>query len=140
MSMGYENVSVMESVVQGYRDANIPLEYELYRNFKNDANTFPVDGIQGFIANLYVNGQHYVPIVDSNIYVPNPNNESDAYTPFNWGAALGTYIRDSTTGNFYYGDNWPGFSVWADWLELAGLSDQRDRDVAQPDLVRWYPD
>ncbi|KAK3620594.1 hypothetical protein LTR56_023307 [Elasticomyces elasticus] len=121
---GYENISVMESVVQGYRDANIPLEvlwndldiYELYRDFTNDANTFPVDAFQDFIDGLHANGQHYIPIIDSNIYVPNPNNESDAYPPFDRGAALGTYIRDPTTGDFYYGDNWPGFSVWADWL------------------------
>jgi len=32
------------------------------------------------------------------------------------GADLQTFIRDPTTGDFYYGDNWPGFSVWADWL------------------------
>ncbi|KAK5729270.1 hypothetical protein LTR15_002412 [Elasticomyces elasticus] len=114
----------MESVVQGYRDANIPLEvlwndldiYELYRDFTNDANAFPVDAFQDFIDGLHANGQHYIPIIDSNIYVPNPNNESDAYPTFDRGAALGTYIRDPTTGDFYYGDNWPGFSVWADWL------------------------
>jgi len=121
---GYENISVMESIVKGYKDANIPLEcmwndidiYDLYRDFTSDNNTFPAAGMQKFIASLHANGQYYVPIIDSNIYVPNPDNESDAYAPWSNGAALGTYIRDPSTGDFYYGDNWPGFSTWADWL------------------------
>jgi len=41
---GYENISVSQSVVEGYRDANIPLEcfwhdldiYDLYRDFTNN--------------------------------------------------------------------------------------------------------
>lgn len=96
----------MEGVVAGYRDANIPLEclqndldiYELYRDFTNNPVTYPVDGIQAFIASLHANGQHYVPIIDSNIYVPNPTNSSDDYPPFDRGAALGTFIRDANTG------------------------------------------
>ncbi|KAK5125415.1 hypothetical protein LTR85_000524 [Meristemomyces frigidus] len=121
---GYQNISVMQSIVDGYRDANIPLEgvwndidiYSLYRDFTNDPNTYPVDEMRAFVAGLHANGQHYVPIVDSNIYAPNPDNASDAYAPFERAAALGTFIRDPTTGDFYYGDNWPGFSSWADWL------------------------
>lgn len=68
-----------------------------------------------FIENLEANGQHYVPIVDSNIYAPNPNNASDAYEPWTRGAEQGLYIRDPS-GDFYYGDNWPGFSTWGDYL------------------------
>jgi alpha-glucosidase len=29
---------------------------------------------------------------------------------------MASIIRDPTTGDFYYGNNWPGFSVWGDWL------------------------
>jgi alpha-glucosidase len=65
---------------------------------------------------LHANEQYYVPIIDSNIYVSNPTNESDYYAPYENGALLETYIRDPATGDFYYGDNWPGFSVWGDWL------------------------
>jgi alpha-glucosidase len=46
---GYENISVIQAVVDGYRDANIPLEcmwndidiYQLYRDFTVDENTYP---------------------------------------------------------------------------------------------------
>jgi alpha-glucosidase len=114
----------MRDVLKGYKDANIPLEaiwndidiYDLYKDFTSDENTFPVSGMKRLIADLHAENQYYVPIVDSNIYAPNPNNVSDAYPPFERGAALGTFIRDPTTADFYYGDNWPGFSSWPDWL------------------------
>ena len=80
---------------QRWNDIDI---YYLYRDFTNDPVTFPVDEMRSFIAGLHANGQHYVPIVDSNVYVPNPDNASDAYAPFEVGADLGTYIRDPTTG------------------------------------------
>nr|POE88083.1 alpha-glucosidase [Quercus suber] len=121
---GYENISVVSDVVQGYKDANIPLEsvwndldiYDLYRDFTSDENTYPAVEFKAFIQGLEANGQHYVPIVDSNIYAPNPDNASDAYAPWTRGAELGIYIRDPSTGDYYYGDNWPGFSTWGDSL------------------------
>lgn len=86
------------------------------RDFTNDPNTYSVSEGQDFLAGIHAAGQHYVPIVDSNIYRPNPANASDAYEPYERGAALGAFIRNPGTDDFYTGDNWPGFSVWADWL------------------------
>ncbi|WPG98450.1 Hypothetical protein R9X50_00124000 [Acrodontium crateriforme] len=111
---GYQNISVMQSIVKGYKDANIPLE--LYRDFTNDKVTFPVEGMREFIGSLHANGQHYVPIVDSNVYAPNPDNASDAYEPWTRANEQGLFIRDPTTGEPYLGGNWPGFSSWGDWL------------------------
>jgi alpha-glucosidase len=48
------------------------------------------------------------------------------------GASLQTFIRDPTTGDFYYGDNWPGFSVWADWL-LPSFQEWWTNDI-----VTWW--
>ncbi|KAF2650404.1 glycoside hydrolase family 31 protein [Lophiostoma macrostomum CBS 122681] len=131
---GYENISVLQDVVEGHRAANIPLEsiwndldiYYLYRDFTHDQNTYPVPAFAEFIESLHANGQHYVPIMDSNIYVNNPGNASDVYATFERGADLETYIRDPTTGDFYYGDNWPGFSVWADFLLQSSYNWWRD--------------
>ena len=117
---GYQNISVMESVVQGYKDANIPLEcmwndldiYDNYQDFTNADNTYPAGPFREWIESLHANNQYYVPIIDSNIYVPDPSNASDAYPPYSNGAELGTFIRDPTTGDFYIGAGWPGFSVW----------------------------
>jgi len=88
--------------------------------------------MQEFIAGLHANGQHYVPIVDSNIYVSNPSNESDAYEPWDFGSSLGTFIRDPTTGDFYFGDNWPGYSSWADWLVPTS------QEFWTSELMRWH--
>lgn len=55
---------------------------------------------------MHANGQHYVPIVDSNIYAPNPYNASDAYEPWERANAMSAFIRDPTTGEAYLGDNW----------------------------------
>lgn len=90
--------------------------YELYRDFTTDPTTYPQAEFKQFIDELHRNGQRYIPIIDSNIYAPNPENESDAYGPWSRGAELGTFLRDPTTGDFYFGDNWPGFSSWPDWL------------------------
>ncbi|GAB7358215.1 hypothetical protein MBLNU230_g0367t1 [Neophaeotheca triangularis] len=121
---GYQNISVLQGVVDRHREAKIPLEciwndldvYYLYRNFDNDEETYPAAAMQEFLAALKAGGQYYVPIVDSNIYAPNPANASDAYETFQRGAELEAYIRDPTTEDFYYGAAWPGFSVWGDFL------------------------
>jgi len=56
--------------------------YDLYRDFTNNNVTFPVTEFQAWIASLHSNDQYYVPIIDSNIYVSNPDNASDAYPPW----------------------------------------------------------
>jgi alpha-glucosidase len=61
------------------RDRNDLDIYDLYRDFTNNEVTYPVTEFQAWIAGLHSNNQHYVPIIDSNIYVSNPDNESDAY-------------------------------------------------------------
>ncbi len=50
-----------------------------YRDFDNDAIRFNYSVGQQFLSSLHASGRHYVPIIDSAIYVPNPNNASDAY-------------------------------------------------------------
>ncbi|KAI7460361.1 putative alpha-glucosidase AgdA [Hortaea werneckii] len=137
---GYENVSVVQEVVDTFREHDIPLEcfwsdldiYYLYRDFTNNEVTYPVPEIEDFLAGLHADNQYYVPIVDSNIYAPNPQNASDAYDPYSRGAELGTFIRDPTTDDFYFGANWPGFSVWADWLIPSSQS------WWSSELARWH--
>jgi alpha-glucosidase len=57
-----------------------------YRNFDNDAARFSYNEGAKFISDLHANRQHYIPIVDSAIYAPNPENASDAYAPYARGA------------------------------------------------------
>jgi alpha-glucosidase len=49
-----------------------------YRNFENDLNTFPYEEGQEFLEKLHQSGRHFVPIIDSALYIPNPQNASDS--------------------------------------------------------------
>ena len=49
-----------------------------YRDFDNDAIRYNYDVGQAFMSRLHNSRRHYIPIVDSAIYVPNPTNASDA--------------------------------------------------------------
>ena len=119
---GYKNWSMVEDVVQSYRDFNIPLEtiwtdidYMFqYRDFTNDPNTFPYAAGEAFLSKLNAGGQHYIPIVDSAIYHPNPANASDNYTIYNDGESRGVFLRNPD-GSEYIGSVWPGYTVFPDW-------------------------
>ena len=50
-----------------------------YRDFDNDPNRFGYPEGEKFLQKLHDGGRHYVPIVDSALYIPNPHNASDAY-------------------------------------------------------------
>lgn len=79
-----------------------------YRDFDNNAVTFPYSEGKVFLDKLHAAGKHYIPIVDSAIYVPNPTNGSDAYPPFDAGNDTGSYLLNPD-GSLYIGDVWPGF-------------------------------
>lgn len=104
-----------------------------YRDFTNGVMNFPVPASQAFLQKLHAAVQHHVPIVDSNIYTPNPTNGSDTYEIFERGAAMSAFIRNPD-GTFSYGDNWPGFSVRPDWFSPGGQSFWTES------LVGWYQD
>jgi len=124
---GYANWTVLQGVVDGYARFGIPLEniwtdidyMSFYRDFENDPVRFGYSEGQQFLARLAANGQHYVPIVDAAVYVPNPANASDAYPTFNKGNATGSYMLNPD-GSLYIGDVWPGFTVFPDWLTDSG--------------------
>lgn len=119
---GYKNWTQLEDVVNTYRDFDIPLEtvwtdidYMFqYRDFENDPNTFPYPAGQEFLGRLHDNGQHYVPIVDSALYIPNPNNASDNYSIYTDGNDRGVFLKNPD-GSQYIGSVWPGYTVFPDW-------------------------
>ena len=78
---------------------------------------YPVPAGQEFLSRLHKNGQHYVPIVDSNIYAPDPKNASDVYEPFERGSSKNAFIRNGDEG-FYYGTQWPGYAVHVPLISL----------------------
>jgi alpha-glucosidase len=133
---GYTNWSQVEDVVKNYRDFDIPLEtvwndidYMFqYRDFTNDPNTYPYDAGKALLDRLHADGQHYVPIVDSAIYIPNPDNASDAYSIYTDGAERGVFMRNPD-GSEYIGAVWPGYTVWLSNQSVSWWTDS---------LKEWY--
>jgi alpha-glucosidase len=85
-----------------------------YRDFTNDPNTFPYPEGQAFMERLHSAGQHYVPIVDSAIYIPDPSNATDAYSIYDNGHSLDIFLKNPD-GSEYIGEVWPGYTVFPDW-------------------------
>lgn len=110
---GWHNIQDLQDVVDNYAKAEIPLEaiwtdidvYYKYRPLTNDPDRFPSNGMQDFVAGLRKNGQHYVPLVDSNVYYPAKN---ESFGPFERGNELGVFIRDHTGKDYFIGKAWPG--------------------------------
>ncbi|KAL9116184.1 MAG: hypothetical protein Q9227_000555 [Pyrenula ochraceoflavens] len=137
---GYHNWSQVEEVVNNYESFGIPLEniwtdidYMFqYRDFQNDPIRYPYDEGQEFLQRLHDSGRHYVPIIDSAIYHPDPNNASDAYPVFNDGEDTGSYLLNPNSTEDYIGSVWPGYTVFPDWLTQAA------NDWWTKEMVSWH--
>ena len=120
---GYANWTVLQSVVDNYEAFGIPLEniwtdidyMNQYRDFDNDPVRFNYSEGEEFLSALHASGKHYIPIIDSAIYVPNPLNASDNYRTFDNGNATHSFITNPD-GSLYIGDVWPGYTVFPDWI------------------------
>ena len=119
---GYRNWSEVSDVVDNFRKFDIPLEtiwtdidyMNQYRDFDNDQIRFSYPEGEQFLSQLHANGQHYIPIVDSAIYIPNPTNASDAYETYTRGNDSDVFLLNPD-GSQYIGSVWPGYTVFPDW-------------------------
>ncbi|KAK0253659.1 hypothetical protein LTS09_011237 [Friedmanniomyces endolithicus] len=119
----YQIWSNLQDVDDAYAAQNIQLEglmsdldyLNMNRDFTDNPGHYDIGPGKAFLDRLHANGQYYMPILDPNIYVPNPANASDAYPTYDRGAELQAYIRDGND-SFYYGVEWPGFSVFPDFI------------------------
>ncbi|PKX94863.1 glycoside hydrolase family 31 protein [Aspergillus novofumigatus IBT 16806] len=119
---GYRNWAELEDVVDNFEKFKIPLEtiwtdidyMNQYRNFENDQNTFGYKEGRKFLNKLHKSGRHYVPILDTGIYVPNPENASDAYDTYTRGTADDAWLKNPD-GSLYIGSVWPGYTVFTDF-------------------------
>lgn len=111
-------------MVTNYAKFGIPLEViwndidymQEYRDFTVDDKRFNYSDGQAFLQRLHNQGQHYIPIIDSAIYVPNPTNGSDAYQTFNNGNGSNVFMLNPD-GSLYIGEVWPGYTVFPSWVD-----------------------
>ena len=120
---GYNNWSMLQDVVDSFERFQIPLEniwtdidyMQLFRDFTTDSNRFPQDVGRQFLDAIHASGRHYIPIVDSAIYHPNPENASDAYGTYDRGHDLNAFMLTNDGSEEYIGAVWPGYTVFPDW-------------------------
>lgn len=95
-----------------------------------------------FLARLHANGQYWLPILDPNVYVPDPTNASDAFATYDRGKALDLYIKNGDED--YIGSEWPGFSVWPDFTRDTSVqqywTDEFKRYFEQLEFDGWWLD
>ncbi|KAL4993786.1 glycosyl hydrolases family 31-domain-containing protein [Aspergillus recurvatus] len=136
---GYNNWSVFADVLANFEKFEIPLEYlwadidymHGYRDFDNDQYRFSYNDTKVFLDKLHAGGRHFVPIVDAALYIPNPQNASDAYDTYTRGAARDVYLKNPD-GSLYIGAVWPGYTVYPDWHHPDAA------DFWVNELVTWY--
>ncbi|KAF2166997.1 glycoside hydrolase family 31 protein [Zasmidium cellare ATCC 36951] len=92
---GYQNWTNLQDVIDLYAEQNIQLEgimndldyLKVNRIFSNNPGHYDIQQGKAFLDRLHANGQYYMPILDPNVYVPNPANATDAYEVYDRGAA-----------------------------------------------------
>ncbi|KAI4600948.1 hypothetical protein KJ359_013111 [Pestalotiopsis sp. 9143b] len=120
---GYNNWTELQDVVDNFAKFEIPLEtiwndidyMNQYRDFDNDAIRYSYDEGAEFLDKLHANNQHYVPIVDSAIYAPNPETEQGQYPIYDRGVEQDAFMLNPD-GSLYVGAVWPGYTVFPDWI------------------------
>ncbi|KUI70834.1 Alpha-glucosidase [Cytospora mali] len=145
---GYQNWTQLQEVVDNFADFDIPLDtiwtdidymYQ-YRDFENDPVRYGYAEGAEFLSKLHANGQHYVPIVDSAIYHPNPENASDAYATFDRGVEAGAFMLNPDEESLYIGAVWPGYTVYPDWVGAAlGMTNGTGAfEWWSSEMTRWH--
>jgi alpha-glucosidase (family GH31 glycosyl hydrolase) len=91
---GYTSVYEVESIVQNYVNAKIPLDTQWmdidymqdYKDFTTDSKTFPATEMKNFVNDLHANGMKFIPIIDPGIMV------QSGYDAYDKGSIVTIYI------------------------------------------------
>ncbi|KAL9658384.1 hypothetical protein ABK040_015704 [Willaertia magna] len=114
---GYKTLDEVKTVVQKYRENNIPLEtiwndidyMDAYKDFTTDPVRYPLGQVKQFVSDLRSNKQHYVVIVDPGI------KYEKGYYAYDYGKELNIFIKKSDGLTDITGDVWPGICTFPDF-------------------------
>jgi alpha-glucosidase len=78
----------------------------------NNNNTYLTDERHALLVKLHANGRYWMSILDPNVYIPDPTNDTAANATYVRGKALDFYTErgEGHTGDCI-GIAWPEFSI-----------------------------
>ncbi|CAG8456280.1 3233_t:CDS:10 [Acaulospora colombiana] len=114
---GYNNLTVLSSVVETFGEQKIPLEtiwtdldyMDGQKDFTWNPVDYPKNDVAQFVKKLHENNQHYVVIVDPAIKI------EVGYLPYDEGTKMNVFIKNSR-GDDIVGLVWPGLTTYPDWF------------------------
>ncbi|GAB2226585.1 hypothetical protein Droror1_Dr00022396 [Drosera rotundifolia] len=123
---GYHNLSVVEGVVEGYKNAKIPLDViwndddhmDGHKDFTLNPVSYPRPKLLEFLEMVHDRGMHYVVLIDPGIAV------NSSYGVYQRGLANDVFIKYH--GEPYLAQVWPGAVNFPDYLN--------------PKTVDWWVD
>ncbi|KAH7138695.1 glycosyl hydrolases family 31-domain-containing protein [Dendryphion nanum] len=126
---GYQSWEEAREVVDNFKAFNIPLEslwldidyMDQYRDFTLDPHAFSPSHAKKFFDKLHGDGQHFVPIVDGAIYIPDRRDVDDPYDVYHRGNKSHAFLKNPD-GSQYIGAVWPGYTVFPDWQSKGAQS------------------
>lgn len=114
---GYKNVKEIETVVQKYKENNLPLDtiwtdidyMDKFKTWTFDPVNYPVPLMQQFVSNLNNNHQHYIVIVDPGV------KQEVGYAPYDEGMKQQVFITKNDGKTPIVNKCWPGLVVFPDF-------------------------
>ncbi|KAJ8309668.1 hypothetical protein KUTeg_011533 [Tegillarca granosa] len=124
---GYENLSVVEDVVERTKEADFPQDVQwgdidyMYNKFIFTRNNDTFYGLPEFVDKLHDEGQKYVIIIDPGVgsndtIYKEAKRINPGYKMYEDGVANNTFI--TINGSILQGEVWPGQSAFPDFTNL----------------------
>ncbi|KAI8142903.1 alpha glucosidase [Fennellomyces sp. T-0311] len=113
---GFRNMEHVHWTIDGYKEANIPLEtiwididyMDRMKDFTFDEINFPQEEMIALSKQMHANNQRMITMVDPAL------STNDSYAPYERGHELDVFMKNPD-GSEFVGQVWPGYTVFPDW-------------------------